>query len=60
MIDIGLEMAVPLALLLFAGYKADAWWGTDPWLKLLGALLGMVVGFYNFYKRVIPSGGKKP
>lgn len=60
MTSVGLEMAVPLILLLFAGYKADGWWGTDPWLKLLGALLGMLVAFYNFYKRFIASGGKKP
>ena len=57
MLNIGFEMAVPLVVLVFAGYKADGWWDTDPWMKVLGAFLGLTVGLYNFYKRLLPMGG---
>jgi F0F1-type ATP synthase assembly protein I len=60
MMNIGMEMAAPVLLLLFAGYKADSWLDTDPWFKVVGAMLGMVVGFYNFYKRLIVIARKKP
>ena len=58
MLNVGFEMAVPLLVLVFAGYKADGWLETDPWLKVVGALLGIVVGLYNFYKRLLPTGGR--
>jgi F0F1-type ATP synthase assembly protein I len=34
------------------GYFADDWFGTDPWLLLLGLLLGIVVGFYELARLV--------
>jgi ATP synthase protein I len=30
-----------------AGYFADQWLGTDPWLLVTGLLLGIVVGLYE-------------
>ena len=36
-----------------AGYWADARLGTEPWLFLLGALLGIAVGFYHFFMTVL-------
>lgn len=36
-----------IILLGAAGYAADAWLGTGPWLLMVGLLLGMVVGFYE-------------
>jgi len=58
LVNIGLEMAVPLVVLVFAGYKADGWLDTDPWLKVVGAILGLTVGLYTFYKRLLMAGGK--
>lgn len=29
------------------GYFADGWFGTSPWLLIIGLLLGIVVGFYE-------------
>lgn len=56
-LGIGFELALALVLFMFAGFKADAWLGTSPWLMLAGALLGMVVGFYGFFRRLIPPRG---
>ena len=60
MLSVGFEVALPVLLLLFAGYKLDGWLGTRPWLLIIGAFLGMIVGFYNLVRRVLPprSGGR--
>lgn len=34
------------------GYFADDWFGTSPWLLLLGLLLGIIVGFYELARLV--------
>lgn len=60
-ISLGFEMALPVVLLLFVGRRADAWLNSTPWLTLVGALLGIAVGFYSMFKRVGligRSGGK--
>ena len=36
-----------------AGYWADGKLGTKPWLTLAGALLGIALGFYNFFVVVL-------
>ena len=51
-IGLGIEMVVPIVLLMYVGYRLDAWLGSKPWLFLLGALLGIAVGFYGMFKRV--------
>jgi len=50
------EIAVPLVLFTFLGYRADRWLGTEPWLLVLGALLGMAIAFYTLFRRVQDSG----
>jgi len=52
---IGIELAVPVVVFVFIGYKLDERWGTDPWLVILGATIGMVVGFYSLFKRYLPK-----
>lgn len=32
------------------GYFADKWLGTEPWLLLLGVILGLVIGLYEVAK----------
>ena len=49
---LGFEMAIPIVLLMYLGHKSDAWLGTEPWLFLVGALLGIAVGLYSMFKRV--------
>jgi F0F1-type ATP synthase assembly protein I len=36
------------------GYVLDGWWGTKPWLLLIGLLLGIVVGFYEIIRSARP------
>ena len=51
-----MEIAVPILVCTYLGYRADVWLGTDPWLLVVGALLGIFVAFYNLFRRVLPSG----
>ena len=54
MLGLGVDMAVPVALLGLVGHWLDRWWDIDPWLTVVGLLLGMVIGFYNLWRRVVP------
>ena len=38
---------------IIGGYWADRWLGTTPWLTLAGSLLGIALGFYNFFVVVL-------
>ncbi len=58
-IGLGFEMVVPIVLLMYVGYRLDAWFGSKPWLFLLGALLGIAVGFYSMFKRVGILGNRR-
>jgi len=49
---LGLEIAVPVILCTYVGYKADSWLGTAPWLLVVGSMLGIAVAFYNLFRRV--------
>jgi F0F1-type ATP synthase assembly protein I len=42
------------AVLLFgaAGYLADRWLGTSPWLVLVGLLTGIAVGFLGILRAI--------
>lgn len=54
---LGFELVVPIIAGVGLGYWADARWGTTPWITLAGALLGIVAGFLNFFRRVLPPKG---
>jgi F0F1-type ATP synthase assembly protein I len=41
---------------MFAGYMVDGWLGAEPWFLLVGALVGIAVGFYNLFRRFLPPG----
>ena len=51
-------IAYAAALTLFAsvvslcgvGWLLDRWLGTDPWLLVIGIVLGAVAGFYQFIR----------
>jgi len=52
---LGIEIAAPILLCTYLGYRADIWLGTEPWLLVVGALLGISATFYNLFRRVLPS-----
>jgi ATP synthase protein I len=49
-LNLGLEFAVTLLVFIFAGHYLDKRWGTEPWIFLAGAALGILVAFYIFFK----------
>ncbi len=55
-LGLGFEIAVPLLLGVYGGYRLDLWLGTQPWLVVVGAMVGMFVGFYGFFKTILPAG----
>ena len=40
------------------GYWLDGRFGTKPWLLLAGLILGMIGGFMNFFRLVLPPRDK--
>jgi F0F1-type ATP synthase assembly protein I len=55
LVGLGFEIAVPVVLCSYLGYRADRWLDTGPWLLVTGALLGITLGFYGFFRRVSPG-----
>jgi ATP synthase protein I len=48
--SIGMTMVLCTVIGLGAGYWADRWLGTSPWLMLAGLLLGVAAGFVNLFR----------
>lgn len=51
--DIGWTFVIAVGAGAWGGYKADEYFGTKPWLFLLGAILGIVIGFCRFFSVVL-------
>ena len=58
-IGLGIEMVVPVVLLMYVGYRLDAWVGSKPGLVVLGTFLGIAVSFYGMFKRVGVLGNRR-
>ena len=56
-VGLGVELVIPLLLGLWGGYKLDEWLETEPWLMIAGVVIGMVAGFLNFFRAVLPRKG---
>jgi ATP synthase protein I len=54
--SIGLTLVLATVIGLGAGYYADRWLGTKPWLTLLGLGMGIVAGFVNLFRSVRRAG----
>lgn len=48
--SLGMTMVLATVIGLAAGYYADRWLGTSPWLLLLGLLLGIAAGFVSLFR----------
>jgi ATP synthase protein I len=52
---VGITLVLATVIGLAAGYYADRWLGTTPWLTLVGLLLGIAAGFVNLFRVVKDS-----
>ena len=52
-LNIGWMFLASVGLGLWVGHWADNRFGTQPWLFIAGAVLGIVVGFYHFIVTVM-------
>jgi len=48
----GIELAGGVLLFAGGGYLLDNWWGTTPWMLVVGAMLGLAGGMYRLIKAV--------
>jgi ATP synthase protein I len=51
----GFQFALSLLLFFFVGRWADGKLGTEPWLMLLGMLVGGGAGFYSMYTKLMAA-----
>jgi F0F1-type ATP synthase assembly protein I len=49
-ITIGLELAITVLIFVYGGYKLDEHYNKSPLFVTIGAVIGMVAGFYNLMK----------
>jgi ATP synthase protein I len=54
--SIGMTMVLATVIGLVAGYYADRWLGTQPWLLLTGLLLGIAAAFVSLFRAVKAHG----
>jgi ATP synthase protein I len=52
---VGITLVLATVIGLAAGYYADRWLGTTPWLTLVGLLLGIAAGFVSLFRTVKDS-----
>jgi ATP synthase protein I len=52
LVSLGTMLFACVAVGLAAGYFADRWLGTQPWLLLVGLGLGIVAAGVNFYRTI--------
>lgn len=53
--SLGMEFAAGIVVFFLLGSWADARWGTDPWLRLAGAFVGIVLGTYLLIKKALAT-----
>jgi ATP synthase protein I len=52
LVNLGTMLFACVAVGLAAGYFADRWLGTGPWLLLIGLALGIAAAGVNFYRTI--------
>ena len=50
-LELGFSIALPLVGLAFFGRFLDRWWGTSPWLLLIGIFISMIVSIVIIYRK---------
>ncbi len=51
-ITIGLELAMTVLIFVYGGYRLDEHYGKSPLFVTIGAVIGMVLGFYHLIKQL--------
>lgn len=51
-ITVGLQLGITVAVFVYGGYRLDIYNNTSPVFLLIGASLGMGIGFYNLLKEM--------
>lgn len=59
-LDASWQLTGSLAFWVAVGYFLDGWLGTRPWLLVSGSVLGMIVGFYLFFRAIAAINRKRP
>jgi F0F1-type ATP synthase assembly protein I len=59
-VGIGAELIAPVLVAMYLGHRLDLWLETDPWFLIGGAVLGIVTGFVQFFRSVLPGGPRGP
>ena len=54
---IGATFVASIAVCVGGGWWLDRSFGSSPWLTVVGALSGIALGFYLFFKTVASAGG---
>jgi F0F1-type ATP synthase assembly protein I len=52
-LGVGLQFAGAIILFLFLGRWLDGRLGTEPWLLLVGVMVGAVAGFVSLYRQLV-------
>jgi F0F1-type ATP synthase assembly protein I len=53
------QMAVAMGICAWGGYYLDGRWGTEPWLTILGLILGPIVGLMSISRMLRQVGGSQ-
>ena len=56
---VGLTFVVATAGATLAGYFADRWLGSSPWLTLAGLAVGIAAGFRNLFRSIKQMEGQE-
>lgn len=57
-VGVGVELIVPILVGLYLGYRLDDWLEIGPFGLVGGAVLGIVTGFVQFFRSVLPPRGR--
>ena len=58
--NLGVTFALAIGGLAYLGHRLDDRWDSEPWMTLVGAVLGMTIGFVNLFRVVAQLSGQKP
>ena len=52
--QLGFLIAIPIGGFIFLGILGDRFFGTEPFILLLGLLVGIVITIYEIYHLLVP------